>query len=82
LPQFETVILTQYRNNPRFTEVEELHAIAMKVVRQQGLTTNVICRDAPPSAWQETCHLTPLPTAVVVAGSFFLAAEMMPLIRG
>lgn len=82
LPQFETVFVTQYCNNPRFTEVEELRGIADDVVRQERLQTAVVRCDTPLAAWREMCRLVPQPNVVVVAGSFFLAAELMPLIRG
>ena len=81
LPQFETVFVTQYCNNPRFTEVEELRAIADDVVRQERLQTAVVSCNTPLAAWQEIGRLNPQANAVVIAGSFFLAAELMPLIR-
>jgi dihydrofolate synthase/folylpolyglutamate synthase len=82
LPQFDEVILTQYIENPRAVEPEQLLSLA-----QDSLPTG-------PAMGRPALHVAPTPSAawshvlaragrddlVCITGSFFLAAELRPLV--
>lgn len=75
LPHFDQVVLTRYRNNPRGVPVEKLAAVAGELWR--GV---IRVADDSAAAWELVRHETQQNALVCVAGSFFLAAEMRPLI--
>lgn len=71
LPQFDTLILTRYRDNPRGVSVEEL----------SGLVESMTTRPAhlapdPLSAWTLAKRLSGPDDLIVITGSFFLVAEL------
>jgi dihydrofolate synthase/folylpolyglutamate synthase len=75
MPRFDTVILTQYQNNPRALPIESLRRIA------QTVSSNPVhlCSD-PPAAWKLAKRLVSADDLVCVAGSFFIAGEMREII--
>ncbi len=77
LPEFETVILTRYVDNPRAVPPEELRCIASALSDQPVHVT-----EEPASAWKLARKLAAPEDLIVVTGSFFLVAELRELIVG
>jgi dihydrofolate synthase/folylpolyglutamate synthase len=80
LPAFDHVVLTKYIHNPRAVEPAELLAMAQAIVSDTPLP--VVCQtaDHPTAAWQ-AAHAAAGPNdLIVIAGSFFLAAEVQSLL--
>jgi len=76
LPQFETIVLTQYLNNPRGLGHVELLEIASQMSDRVLLSAS-----EPQSAW-ETARKSLEPGAMIcVTGSFFIAAEFRELLQ-
>jgi len=75
LPQFDTVILTRYVDNPRAISPEELRGIVAGLSHQPVHLT-----EEPVSAWKLARHLADPADLIVVTGSFFLVAELRELI--
>jgi dihydrofolate synthase/folylpolyglutamate synthase len=76
-PACETLILTQYHNNPRGLPLSELaeraEAHAVNVSKRP-----VIYQAATPAmAWQLACQMTSPRDLICATGSFFLAAELL-----
>ncbi len=75
LPEFQTVVLTRYVDNPRSIPPEELSSIA------GSLTTHPFhIADEPVAAWKTARRLAAPNDLIVVTGSFFLVAELRELI--
>jgi dihydrofolate synthase/folylpolyglutamate synthase len=75
LPEFETVILTQYVDNPRAVAPEELRGLV------HGLSNHLVhVTQEPVSAWKLARRLADPKDVIVVTGSFFLVAELRDLI--
>jgi dihydrofolate synthase/folylpolyglutamate synthase len=88
LPMFDRVLLTRYRNNPRWADPAELAAIAHELQAESPANRNR----------NHTCSVEVLPDShtalavaraasdasdvICIAGSFFLAAELRPSLRG
>ena len=79
LPAFDTVVLTRYRNNPRYVPPEELADIAAKLM-SHGQPMTTVCND-PVEAWQAAQEKAATDDLICVTGSFFIAAEIRQLIR-
>jgi dihydrofolate synthase/folylpolyglutamate synthase len=75
LPRFDSVILTQYRTNPRGVAVEELAAIAQAT----WLRPCHVAGDAV-TAWRIARHLAAPDDLICVTGSFFIATELRSII--
>lgn len=75
LPRFDTIILTQYLNNPRAVPPKSL-------LRQIQQVSDVACHVAstPTEAWQFARRITTSQDLICVTGSFFIAAEIRELI--
>ena len=75
LPRFDTIILTQYLNNPRAVPPSSLLRLIQSV-------SDVPCHVAttPAEAWQFARKITTPQDLICVTGSFFIAAEMRELI--
>lgn len=80
LPQFETVILTQYLTNPRRIPVSELTEIANTIQQETGNTSELISVASPADAWLRAQESTGAESLICVTGSFFIAAEMRELL--
>lgn len=75
LPAFDTVILTRYVENPRGVSIADLHSLV------EAITTEPVhLTDEPQSAWLLAKKLAGTDDLIVVTGSFFLIAELRPLI--
>jgi dihydrofolate synthase/folylpolyglutamate synthase len=75
LPQFETVILTRYVDNPRAVPPEELQTMVQTIADRP-----VHVAQEPVSAWKLASRLAAPSDLIVVPGSFFLVAELRDLI--
>lgn len=75
LPRFDTVILTQYLNNPRAVPPRSLQRLVQTV-------SDVACHVAstPAEAWQLARQITTSQDLICVTGSFFIATELRELI--
>lgn len=71
LPEFETVVLTQYRDNPRALPVDDLERIA-----RNTFAGPMHRADDPPAAWRLARQLASVEDLICITGSFFLAAEL------
>ncbi|MBI1314458.1 bifunctional folylpolyglutamate synthase/dihydrofolate synthase [bacterium] len=76
LPQFHTVILTEYQTSPRATPLVDLAAIARTLSAQP-----VHVRKKTDHAVQTALSLCPADGLICIAGSFFLAAEVRSYLR-
>ena len=80
LPWFDTVIFTQYRNNPRGVDPSELAEAARRLVerdRDAGQPEKqLMTRPDSASAWQTAEALATSDGLICVTGSFFVAAEI------
>jgi dihydrofolate synthase/folylpolyglutamate synthase len=88
LPEFDHVVLTRYVNNPRAVSVEELRSQAERIVAEQhaassgaALRVQLHTAEHPLAAWHHAQQLAPGDALLCVAGSFFLAAELRPVIQ-
>ena len=71
IPEFDTIILTRYVENPRGVPVAELHSLVEVIATKPAHVT-----DDPESAWQLAKELAQPDDLIVVTGSFFLIAEL------
>lgn len=76
LEHFDTVLFTQYVNNPRAVPAEELASMAAEFTGQPYQTFR-----NPADAWNEARSLAAADNLICVTGSFFIAAEMRHHIR-
>jgi dihydrofolate synthase/folylpolyglutamate synthase len=85
LPEFDRVIFTSFQNNPRAADPQELLALAETLLAEQqqhrarttSCTVNPIAEDALAQARRQTSQRG----LICIAGSFFLAAQLRPLLR-
>ena len=75
LPAFDVVIVTQYITNPRAVPANELQELAATICDRP-----LHVAATPAVAWSMAQSITTADDLIVVAGSFFLAAELRPLI--
>ena len=84
VPAFDAIFLTQYVNNPRAMEPEALLRLAQQLRREcesAGDSTPALHLTAKPrDAWRLAKLLARPDDLICVAGSFYLAAELRPLI--
>ncbi len=74
-PRFNTLIFTQYLNNPRALPIDELLRRWQSISLAPAHTAN-----DPASAWGLAAHLSGPRDLVCATGSFFIAAEMREVI--
>ena len=75
LPRFDTVILTQFQDNPRAVRIETLH----RRVREL-FDIPVHATADPAAAWHLARRLAGRQDLICVTGSFFIAAEIRELV--
>ena len=86
VPEFDEIIVTRYVHNPRAVEPELLAALAADAILPQdnGQPTDRLPRittaQAPAEAWQLARRAAGHEDLICIAGSFFLAAELRPLV--
>lgn len=77
LPDFQTIILTRYVENPRGVPLDELSSLVHSMTsRPFHLAAN------PDMAWQLARKLASPEDLIVITGSFFLVAELRSKIAG
>ena len=79
LPAFDVVVLTRYRNNPRYVPPKELAEMAIELAGQSE--SNCIVCDDPEAAWEVARQQAGEKDLICVTGSFFIAAEIRQMIR-
>lgn len=82
-PVFERIVVTQYLDNPRATPREELAETFRKALKDSaggGTQTQLEVATTPCEAWQRALEITPSQGTVCVAGSFYLTAELRPVV--
>jgi dihydrofolate synthase/folylpolyglutamate synthase len=78
-PHFDRIVVTQYRENPRAVPAQKLlETVATEVARNPN---DVVMRLTPKEAWQFAIDSAAPGECICIAGSFYLAAEMRPLIQ-
>ncbi|MCZ6640059.1 MAG: bifunctional folylpolyglutamate synthase/dihydrofolate synthase, partial [Gammaproteobacteria bacterium] len=75
LPNFDTVIVTQYLNNPRAVPYQELKRIVESISEYP-----VHLAPDPSSAWKLLARFLREEDLVCITGSFFIAAEMREVV--
>ncbi len=75
LPRFDTIILTQFLDNPRAVGAEDLHRRVREVF---GVPVHATAD--PSTAWRLAKKLADPQDLICVTGSFFIAAEIRELI--
>jgi dihydrofolate synthase/folylpolyglutamate synthase len=79
LPGFQHILFTRYVNNPRAVEPTELAALARAALPDKNGPV-LEAYETPADAWQRAHSLQGEFGLTCVTGSFFLAAELRPLI--
>ena len=84
LPHFDTAVFTRYVENPRAVEPEQLEQLALlqaTVNPTNGQPAAMIyTTEAPAEAWEVARNLAGADDLICITGSFFLAAEVRPLV--
>jgi dihydrofolate synthase / folylpolyglutamate synthase len=75
IPEFDTLIFTQYVTNPRAMPAEQLFALAQSLAHVPGHVA-----PEPAAAWKLASRLARPEDLICIAGSFFIAAELRELI--
>ena len=76
---FDRIVVTQYQENPRAVPVQELLKTVAEAVGRNPI--DVVLRPTPHEAWQFAIDSAAPGECICIAGSFYLAAEMRPLIQ-
>jgi dihydrofolate synthase/folylpolyglutamate synthase len=77
-PHFDRFVATEYQENPRAIPATQL----AELIRRESLTTSdVSVHPLPFDAWQHVVRTATDGELVCITGSFYLAAEMRPLLR-
>ena len=79
-PHFDRIIVTQYQENPRAVPADELAEIVRGRSRCQP-RIDVVSAPRRSEAWQFAIESAVPGECICIAGSFYLAAEMRPLIQ-
>ena len=87
LPYFDNVIFTRFTSNPRAISPAELREQATRWLAVHP-ARNFDCRNPglfecpdPATGWRQAQELAGPDDVICVAGSFFLAAEIRPLLN-
>jgi dihydrofolate synthase/folylpolyglutamate synthase len=95
VPHFERIVVTQYQENPRAVPVKELFETVTKAFQgtltpahsqkeresAAGRSIDIVMRRTPKEALQLAIETALAGELVCIAGSFYLAAEMRPLVQ-
>jgi dihydrofolate synthase / folylpolyglutamate synthase len=80
LPRFDHVIFTRYLNNPRAVEPEELHALSQSIAGETANLPPIETAPTPERSLHRARELAGSDDLICFTGSFFLAAELRPLL--
>ncbi|HEX2473825.1 MAG TPA: folylpolyglutamate synthase/dihydrofolate synthase family protein, partial [Lacipirellulaceae bacterium] len=78
-PHFDHFIITQYQDNPRAVSAETLAAMMDELLASRGLKA-IVC-PTPALAWEHVTQNATPGERICITGSFYLAAEMRPLVK-
>ncbi|QDS97576.1 bifunctional folylpolyglutamate synthase/dihydrofolate synthase [Adhaeretor mobilis] len=84
LPFFQTVTLTQYEENTRAVPVAKLQETVQAILaKEPDLASQIEVEvvDNPKQAWQKAREQAQPEDLLCVTGSFFIAAELRPVLR-
>jgi dihydrofolate synthase/folylpolyglutamate synthase len=76
VPHFDRVVVTAYQENPRAVPVDELANLVRDITDEKGIVACV----TPREAWDAVCRTAEPGELVTIAGSFYLAAELRPIV--
>jgi dihydrofolate synthase/folylpolyglutamate synthase len=82
VPFFDRVVATQYQNNPRAVPAADLGELVRTAIGQSAAPRKcdvTICA-TPAEAWDMARQTARAAELIVIAGSFFLAAELRPIV--
>jgi dihydrofolate synthase/folylpolyglutamate synthase len=85
VPHFDRILVTEYQDNRRAVPTERLgkmiRVAATPVLAESGGTRPEVSQfGSPAEAWRYACQTAISGELVCITGSFFLAAEMLPLV--
>jgi dihydrofolate synthase/folylpolyglutamate synthase len=84
VPQFDNVVLTRYIENPRAVEIDQLQELAAAVLGTSSVNGKtwpaIHAAQTPHEAWQIARNLAGPDDLICITGSFFLAAELRPVV--
>jgi dihydrofolate synthase / folylpolyglutamate synthase len=75
---FDRIIVTQYQDNPRAVTVEKLSELVRSELGSRN--DEVLVCQTPREAWRKATTTAKPRELVCISGSFFLAAELRPLV--
>ncbi|HJQ81391.1 MAG TPA: folylpolyglutamate synthase/dihydrofolate synthase family protein [Lacipirellulaceae bacterium] len=78
VPHFDRVIVTQYQDNPRAVPAQSLAETINGLLA--GRRVEVTVCDRPAKAWEHVIQTKADGELICITGSFYLAAEMRPLV--
>jgi dihydrofolate synthase/folylpolyglutamate synthase len=78
-PHFERFVVTQYQENPRALPAERLAEMIHSAAPRTAAAAITVC-PAPADAWRHVVQSTRPGELVCITGSFYLAAEMRPIL--
>ena len=78
LPSFDRVVVTRFVDNPRAREPKALAGLVAEHLNEKKI--RIDCYQTPEDAWCHAVRETDPAGVIVVAGSFFLAAEVRRLV--
>ena len=76
IPHAETLVLTRFHGNPRFTPTRKLKLLAEAIQQENGFQGEILVQEDPVSACRQARRSLSGGGRLVVCGSFFLAAEV------
>ena len=79
-PVFDRVVVTEYLDNPRAKSRDELASEFAATIAELQLTVDRHIAATPLEAWRLAQQLTPRDGLICVAGSFYLTAELRPVV--
>lgn len=82
LPRFDRIVLTRFVSNPRGMEVAELHSLACEILRESPRQhPELTIQPDPAAAWRFANEFAGHDDLICITGSFFLATDLLPLVR-
>jgi dihydrofolate synthase/folylpolyglutamate synthase len=83
-PAFDRIVVTRYQENPRAVPAGDLASVVQaeldRADQGERRTGRVEIQATPRDAWESVCRSAEPDELVCVAGSFYLAAELRPVI--
>lgn len=77
----EHLLFTQYHDNPRSHPVEQLVEVFSSLsTTQQSRRPSIQVWPDPHDAWRAACNIATTDHVICITGSFFLAAELRPIV--